>query len=175
MKNYFIVIFIFILCPIFSYDLANSIKISQKNINLDNKNSYYKITNTPFDIIINGIGKNDAVYIYTRHNDDFKNDIKIPSPVTGISFFLPGTGMAVKAEGNGMIPLYICSKYSHNHITEDRRIRKGNDIVIKITGIYEVYDSNKVKDKIFMAVFSDKNNNQIIEKGEIAYINFQIQ
>jgi hypothetical protein len=155
--------------------MVNEISLIQGNVISPDKKGFYKITDKPFQISINEIPKESAVYIFAFNDDSFQKKFVIPSAIKNVTFFLPGTGMAVEInKKDGSIPLFICSKYSHNHVTEDRRSIKGNGALINISGIYEADKKIEGHMELYLIIFVDKNKNDIIDDGESAFLKIKL-
>lgn len=146
--------------------MQNSNKIS---VNGDS----FKLKNSSFEIHLRDISSDNQVYIFISYDDGFGKKIKVPCDMKDVSFLLPGTGMAITVDRDNSIPLLLCSKYSHNHITEDRRKQNGKDIIIKVNGIYDV--DKYAKGILNTIIFVDRNRNNRIEKDEINIFKINIK
>jgi hypothetical protein len=160
---------------VYSAEISKGITVTQNKAVLQNNGGFYKIANSPFEISLQGIDAENPVYIVAGFDDSFQKSLKVPSMMKDVSYFLPGTGMAIEInKKDRSIPLLMCGKYSHNHVTEDRRTRQGNDITIKISGIYEIEKKISGSKEIHLIIFADKNKNESVDKDEIAFIKLKI-
>ena len=180
MKKSFLVLFVVILLMLVSLNvsakdktssersLSNLITIKEGDKNLKiSENANIVLDNYMFDICIDNIIPDDAVYLFAYYNTDFMNKYQFPVNKDETEIFCTGSALAEYDLDPGKgYSLSINEPFTFHYVYKTRRINKSNSCIIPVRKLTD--PTGKFAGKICFSFFVDYNNNNIIEENEYA-------
>jgi len=148
------------------------ISVEQNNKNINESNGSYPLEDQKFNILINNID-DKTIQIFAYHNEDMFSKYPYPVECENTVIFNPATALTDNADENKEITLTINKEMQYNAITPEKRTTNGNTAVIKINEIAD-YDG-KYNGVLYLTIFVDLNDNEVIEANEVKNISLSIE
>lgn len=143
-----------------------TIKEGDKNLKIS-ENTDIVLDNYIFDICIDNIISDEAVFLFAYHNTDFLNKYQFPINRDETEIFCTGSALAeYDLDPEKGYSLSINRPFTFHYLYKTRRINKSNSCMIPVRKITD--PTGKFTDKLCLSFFLDYNNNTIIEKNEYA-------
>ncbi|WP_461247081.1 hypothetical protein [Treponema sp. R6D11] len=151
----------------------NSFKVSieQNGKNVNASNDIYTLEDQKFNILINNVN-DKTIHIFAYHNEEMFSKYSYPVECENTVIFNPATALIDNANENKEITLTINIEMQYNVITPEKRATHNNTAVIKIKDIAD-YDG-KYDGTLYLTIFVDLNDNDIIEANEVKNISLSI-
>lgn len=147
------------------------IKIRQNNQNINESAGIYNIADNKFEILVSN-KNNNIISIFAYHSGEMFNKYSYPVKCQDTVIFHPATSLINDADENREITLYINREMQFNAITEEKRKDENGISIIKIKDIADTDD--RFSGTLYLTIFIDFNNNNIIESNEINNISVAI-
>jgi len=147
------------------------VTVEQNNKSINESNDSYTLEDQKFNILINDVD-DKTIQIFAYHNDEMFSKYSYPVECENTVIFNPAAVLTDNADGNTEITLMINKEMQYNVITPEKRITNNNTAVIKIKNIAD-YDG-KYDGTLYLTIFVDLNDNNIIEKNEVKNISLSI-
>jgi len=148
-----------------------NVSIEQNNKNINESNGIYTLEDQKFNILVNDID-NKTISIFVYHSDEMYSKYSYPVECEKTVIFNPATALIDNANENKEITLAINKEMQYNVITPEKRTTDNNTAVIKIKDIAD-YDG-KYNGILYLTIFVDLNDNNIIETNEVKNISLSI-
>jgi len=145
--------------------------IEQNNKNINELNGFFTLEDQKFNISVNN-AENKIIHIFAYHNEEMFRKYSYPVECKDTVIFNPATALIDGADENKEITLTINKEMQYNVITPEKRVTNNNTAVIKIKNIAD-YDG-KFNGMVYLTIFIDFNDNNIIEENEIGNISLKI-
>lgn len=144
----------------------------RQNISLNaGQNNNYTIEDNKFELLINNEDKN-IINIFAYHSDEMFNRHSYPIKCEDTVIFHPATAIINSADENKEVTLTINREMQFNVFTPEKRLDENGMSIIRIKDIADT--DNKFNGIIYLTIFIDLNNNNIIESNEIKNISLAI-
>ncbi|MDR2596163.1 MAG: hypothetical protein LBC76_02460, partial [Treponema sp.] len=153
-------------------DKTFKVSIEQNNKNINESNDIYTLEDKKFNILINDVD-DKIINIFAYHNDEMFSKYSYPVECENTVIFNPATALIDNADENKEITLMINKEMQYNVITPEKRITNDNTAVIKIKNIADY--EGKYNGTLYLTIFVDLNDNNIIEKNEVKNISLGIE
>jgi len=147
------------------------VSIEQNNKNINESNDVYTLEDKKFNILINDVD-DKTIHIFAYHDDEMFSKYSYPVECENTVIFNPATALTDNADKNTEITLMINKEMQYNVITPEKRITDDNTAVIKIKNIADY--EGKYNGTLYLTIFVDLNDNNIIEKNEVKNISLSI-
>jgi len=148
------------------------VSIEQNNKNINESNDIYTLEDKKFNILINDVD-DKTIHIFAYHNDEMFSKYSYPVECENTVIFNPATALIDNADKNTEITLMINKEMQYNVITPEKRITDDNTAVIKIKNIADY--EGKYNGTLYLTIFVDFNDNNIIEENEVKNISLNIE
>lgn len=141
-----------------------SIRSGEKSFNIT-KNQNILLNDCAFDIFVDKITTDEAVYLFAYHNEDFMNKYQLPIKTDETEMFCPGSGLAESVlDPEKGYSLSINNPSTFHYLHEPRRLNNENSCVIPVRKITD--PTGKFSGKIYFSLFVDYNNDSVIDENE---------
>jgi hypothetical protein len=160
----------FALNSCFSFDnnaRTFEVKLRQNDRIIDTSENWCTIADNKFEILVTNETKKN-IHIFAYHNNEMFNKYTYPIKCEDTVIFHPAAFLIDNADENGEITLTINKEMQYNVITPPKRIDDNGISIIKIKDIADTDD--KFNGTLYLTIFIDLNNNNIIESNEIQNI-----
>jgi hypothetical protein len=147
------------------------VSIEQNNKDINESNDFYILEDQKFNILLNNVD-DKIIHIFAYHNEEMFKKYSYPVECKDTVIFHPATALINSANENKEITLTINKEMQYNVITPEKRIDDNNTAIIKIKDIAD-YDG-KYNGMLYLTVFVDLNDNNIIEGNEVKNISLKI-
>lgn len=151
--------------------MSFEVLVEQNDRSINELNGLYTIEDQKFNILVNNVN-NKTVHIFVYHNEDMFRRYTYPVKCENTVIFHPATALINSANENKEITLTINREMQYNVITREKRINNNNTAIIKVKDIADTDD--KFNGVIYLTIFVDFNNNNIIEENEVKNISVRI-
>lgn len=177
-KPFFIILFTFIIVTLSLNTLVGctsntdnedryvKLSIFQNFMTIKGDNEQYEIMDEPFNLVLDGLESIRNIKIFAYHTPEYFDLYKWPIAVTETPMFRSGSSLAINLQEP--VSLQINGKHSVNNIVSEQWKVNDGQATILIDGFKDPF--NKVNNKIFLTIFVDFNENEIIENNEIKNI-----
>jgi len=147
------------------------VSIEQNNKNINELNGIYTLEDQKFNILINN-ADDKVIQIFAYHNEEMFSKYSYPVEAKDTVIFNPAAALTDSADENKEITLAINREMQFNAITPEKRTTNNNTAVIKIKNIAD-YDG-KFNGTLYLTIFVDLNDNNVIEENEVKNISLGI-
>jgi hypothetical protein len=147
------------------------IHIEQNNRINNGSGNYFVIDDNKFDIVISNTN-NKPIHIFVYHNDRMFSKYQYPLSCENTVMFHPASALTNDSNENKELTLYINREMQHNNISFDKRINMDDTAILRIKDIADV--DNKFTGTLYLTIFIDYNENEILEQNEIGNISIFI-
>jgi len=148
------------------------VSVEQNNKNINESNDVYTLEDQKFNILVNNVD-DKIIHIFAYHNDEMFSKYSYPVECEKTVIFHPATALINSANEEKEISLTINKEMQYNVITPEKRTTNNNTAVIKIKDIAD-YDG-KYDGILYLTIFVDLNDNDIIEANEVKNISLGIE
>ncbi|MDR1858549.1 MAG: hypothetical protein LBQ69_03680 [Treponema sp.] len=145
--------------------------IEQNNRIIIEENGVYSIDDQKLNILVKN-ADNRTIHIFAYHNEEMFKKYSYPIKCENTVIFHPATALMDKADENMEITLTINREMQYNAITPEKRTGENGTAIIKIKDIADIDD--KFSGILYLAVFIDFNENNIIDENEIRNLSIKI-
>jgi len=140
------------------------VKLQQNNRIMDISEDKYTIADNKFELLIPNESKS-AIHIFVYHSDEMFTKYTYPIKCENTVIFHPATVIIDNANENKEITLTINRETQYNIVTPEKRVDDTGISTIRIKDISDTDD--KFAGTLYLTIFIDLNNNNVIENNEI--------
>jgi len=146
--------------------------VEQNNKNINEQRGVFNLEDQKFSIAVNDV-EDRIINIFAYHSDEMFKKYTYPIDPKDTVIFHPATALIDSADENKEITLTINKEMQFNAITPEKRTTNDNAAaVIKIKEIADTDD--KFEEIIYLTIFIDFNDNNIIDETEVRNITLKI-
>lgn len=152
-------------------DIGFKVVVEQNNKNINAQNGVYNLEDQKFSISVNDVEER-TINIFAYYSDEMGKKYSFPVEPKDTVIFYPATSLIDSADDNKEITLTINKEMQFNAVTPEKRTANNNTAVIKIKDIADTDD--KFDGIIYLTIFIDFNDNNIIDENEVRNISLKI-
>ena len=152
-------------------DAGFKVVVEQNNKNINAQNWVYNLEDQKFSISVNDVDDR-TIHIFAYYSDEMFTKYTYPVEPKDTVIFYPATSLIDSADDNKEITLTINKEMQFNAVTPEKRTANNNTAVIKIKDIADT--DEKLEGIIYLTIFIDFNDNNIIDENEVRNISLKI-
>jgi len=152
-------------------DAGFKVIVEQNSKNINELHGVFNLEDQKFSIAVNDV-EDRTIHIFAYHSDEMGKKYSFPVEPKDTVIFYPATSLIDSADENKEITLTINKEMQFNAVTPEKRTANNNTAVIKIKDIADTDD--KFDGIIYLTIFIDFNDNNIIDENEVRNISLKI-